>query len=76
MSDEDFKTPTQVADKLRISTATVYNKIHSGEWECTQISDRIYRFSEDQFRAIAEGTNRKSRKTNKTRLRAALKAIA
>lgn len=71
-----FKTPAQIADKFQISPGTVYANIHSGKWECTKLGDRIYRFSEAQVTAIEAGTNTPQRKTNKTRLRAALKAIA
>ncbi|OIH81923.1 hypothetical protein BLJ79_21420 [Arthrobacter sp. UCD-GKA] len=71
-----YLTPPQLADKFQISPATVYSKIHSGEWECTKLGSRIYRFSEAQVSAIEAGTNTPQRKTNKTRLRAALKSIA
>lgn len=72
----DWTTPAQIATDLKVSTATVYSKIHSGEWEATKISARIYRFSEEQVEAIETGTATAPRKTNKKRLRAALKAIA
>ena len=72
----DYRTPAQLADKFQVSPAFVYNKIHSGEWECTKLGNRIYRFSEAQITAIEAGTGTPHRKTNKTRLRAALKAIA
>lgn len=71
-----YLTPAQIADKFVISTTTVYSKIHSGEWECTKLGDRIYRFNEAQVAAIESGSSTPPRKTNKSRLRAALKAIA
>lgn len=72
----DYLTPAEVAGRLKISPATVYRKIDSGEWECTKISDRLYRFTEEQFAAIGTETNRPNRRSNKTRLREALKKIA
>lgn len=74
--DEEFLTPAQVAEKLNISKTTVLTKIHNGDWECTKFSDRIYRFSASQYEVIKMGTEYRKTRTNKTRLRAALKAIS
>lgn len=71
-----FKTPAQLADHFQISPGTVYSKIHSGEWECTKLGNRIYRFSAEQVSKIESGSNTPPRRTNKKRLREALKAIA
>lgn len=51
MSEEYF-TPQEVAERLKISKTTVLANIRSGRWECLQISDRIYRFTEEQFNQI------------------------
>lgn len=51
MSDEFF-TPQEVAEKLKVSTQMVLNKIHSGQWECQRISARTYRFTREQFELI------------------------
>lgn len=72
----EFLTPAEVAERLKISKTTVLTKVRDGDWECTKISDRIFRFTEDQYQAIAAGTNRRSRKSNRTRLHDALKKIA
>jgi len=72
----DYLTPAEVASRLKVSPSTVYAKIHSGEWECTKISERLYRFTEEQFANIGTGTNHANRRSNKTRLRAALRKIA
>ncbi|MGO3150495.1 helix-turn-helix transcriptional regulator [Glutamicibacter ardleyensis] len=74
--DEEFLTPAQIAEKLNISKTTVLAKIHNGDWECTKFSDRIYRFSASQYEVIKMGTEYRKTRTNKTRLRAALKAIS
>lgn len=50
-----WSTPAQVAEHFQISAATVYAKIHSGEWECTKLGTRIYRFSESQVEKIGKG---------------------
>lgn len=71
----DYLSPAEVAQKLGISKATVYKKIHDGEWECTKISDRIYRFEEHQFNAIISRSAGPSRRSNQKRLRDALKQI-
>lgn len=71
-----WSTLAQVADHFQISAATVYAKVHSGEWECAKLGDRIYRFSEAQIEAISSGTNRQPRRIDKARLREALKAIS
>lgn len=49
---EEFFTPKEVAEKLKISTQMVFNKIHSGQWECQKISARTYRFTREQFNLI------------------------
>lgn len=49
---EEFFTPKEVAEKLKVSTQTVLNKIHSGEWECQKISARTFRFTVAQFDLI------------------------
>lgn len=74
--EEEFFTPAQIAEKLNISKTTVLTKIHNGDWECTKFSDRIYRFSTAQYEVIKMGTEYRKTRTNKTRLRAALKAIS
>lgn len=71
----EFLSPAEVAQKLGISKATVYKKIHDGEWECTKISDRIYRFEQHQFNAIVSKNASQSRRSNQKRLRDALKKI-
>lgn len=73
---EPMLTPAELGLRLKVSSQTVLNKVHSGEWECTQISERIYRFTEDQYEAIAAGINHRKRPSNKKRLHAALKAIS
>lgn len=76
MSAPAFKTPAQLADHLQISPGTVYANIHSGKWECTKLGTRIYRFSPEQVAKIENGSSgTASRKTNKKRLSAALKAL-
>lgn len=50
-----WTTPAQLIEHFQISTQTVLNKIHSGEWECTKLSTRIYRFSESQVDKIENG---------------------
>lgn len=74
--NEPLYTPAFVAEKLSVSTQMVYNKIHSNEWECVRISERTYRFTEQQVKDILNGTNRMPRKTNKQRFREALKKIS
>ncbi|WP_190264841.1 MULTISPECIES: HTH domain-containing protein [Glutamicibacter] len=74
-AEPEFITPAQLAEKLNISKTTVLTKIRNGDWECTKLSDRIYRFSPEQVEIIKAGDNRRHLKSNKTRLRAALKAI-
>lgn len=49
---EEFFTPKEVAEKPKVSTQTVLNKIHSGEWECQKISARTFRFTVEQFDLI------------------------
>lgn len=49
---EEFFTPQEVAEKLKVSRQMVLNKIHSGQWECQKISARTYRFSQEQFDLI------------------------
>lgn len=72
----EYRTPADVANILGISRQMVYNKIHSGAWECTKISDRTYRFDEEQFELITSGRNTRPMKSNRDRFRAALKKIA
>lgn len=72
----EFVKPAEVARRLGVSTQTVLNKGHSGEWEWTKISDRIYRFTEAQYEAIAQGVSTAPRRTRKAKLHAALKAIS
>lgn len=74
--EEEFLTPAEVAAKLKVSTQTVLNKYHSGEWEGTEISERIYRFTQEQYEAIAAGRNRRQRPSRKRKLHEALKAIS
>lgn len=71
----EYLSPAEVAQKLGISKATVYKKIRDGVWECTKISDRIYRFEEHQFNAIVSKNASQSRRSNQKRLRDALKKI-
>ena len=73
---EPMLTPAEVGRRMKLSSQTVLNKVHSGEWECTQISDRIYRFTEDQYETIAAGINHRKRPSNRKRMHAALKAIS
>lgn len=72
----EYRTPAEVAAILGISRQMVYNKIHSQEWECTKISNRTYRFDEEQFEQITSGRNTRPMKSNRDRFRAALKKIA
>lgn len=72
----EYRTPADVASILGISRQMVYNKIHSGSWECTKISDRTYRFDEEQFERITSGRNTRPAKSNRDRFKAALKRIA
>lgn len=71
-----FLTPAELGLRLKVSSQTVLNKVHSGEWECTKLSDRIYRFTEDQYEAIAAGIGHRKRPSNRKRMHAALKAIS
>ena len=71
----EFFTPAEVAERYKISPALVYRKIHSGEWECVKLSNRMYRFTKDQVEAIAE-PNAPARRANKKRMHDALKRIA
>lgn len=73
---EPMLTPADMGVRLKVSSQTVLNKVHSGEWECTQISDRIYRFTEDQYETIAAGINHRKRPSRKKRLADALKIIS
>lgn len=75
-NEPEFITPAQLAEKLNISKTTVLTKIRNNEWECTRFGERIYRFSQEQVEVIKGGDNHRQLKTNKSRLRAALKAIS
>lgn len=72
----EYLTPAQIAVILGISRQMVYNKIHSGEWECTKVSERTYRFDQEQFERITSGRNTRPAKSNRDRFKAALKKIA
>lgn len=72
----EFITPAQLAETLNISKTTVLTRIRNGDWECTKLGDRIYRFSEEQVEIIKAGDNHRQLKSNKSRMRAALKAIS
>lgn len=73
---EPMLTPAELGLRLKVSSQTVLNKVHAGEWECTQISDRIYRFTEDQYETIAAGINHRKRPSRKQKLSDALKLIS
>lgn len=49
---EEFFAPQEVAERLKISKTTVLANIRTGRWECQRISDRIYRFTQEQFDLI------------------------
>ena len=40
---------------LKISPETVRKRVRAGDWECTQYSPRIWRFTRDQVDSILEG---------------------
>lgn len=65
-----WSTPAQVAEYFQVSAATVYARIHSGEWECTKLGSRIYRFSAEQIAKIEAGV---TTPTHAPRDRAALR---
>jgi len=50
--NSEFYTPREVAERLKVSTQMVLKNIHSGQWECQKISDRTYRFTQEQFDLI------------------------
>lgn len=72
----EFIKPSEVARRLDVSTQTVLNKGHSGEWEWTKLAPRIYRFTEEQYEAIAQGVREPQRRSRKSKMHAALKVIS
>lgn len=72
----EFIKPSEVARRLSVSTQTVLNKGHSGEWEWTKLAPRIYRFTEEQYEAIAQGVTETPRRSRKSKMHEALKVIS
>ncbi|WP_396277875.1 helix-turn-helix domain-containing protein [Glutamicibacter creatinolyticus] len=71
----EFYTPQEVAEMLKVSRQSVLSKIRSGDWECLRISERTYRFSQEQLDRIIAPPQKPSR-GNEPAWKEALKRIS
>jgi excisionase family DNA binding protein len=49
--DEKLMTAADLAARLNLTTATVYQKCKTGQWPHTKIG-RLYRFTEEHYQSI------------------------
>ncbi|QCB97097.1 DNA-binding protein [Arthrobacter sp. PAMC25564] len=53
MDDTPLMTAADLAKRLNLTTATVYEKCKTGQWPHIKLG-RSYRFTEEHYRAIIE----------------------